>query len=167
MAILKKLHEHEKQCKRELSKSFLEYLDTLPTNKRLEQVESILDQKNLPTLDRRLTVQERKCLLLASRGKEVKEMASILGLSSRTVKYHRANIVKKLQVPNLMAAVAVSNQYCNIDKMEFYETILNIMDCHIYWKNTQGQYLWCNKKLAKIFGRMDVADIIGKTDYDL
>lgn len=107
--MLNKLHEQEKHYKRELSKTFLEYLDNLPPNKRIEQIESLLyetEHRNLPTLDRRLTFQERKCLHLASQGKEVKETANILGLSQRTIKYHRANIIKKLEVPNLIAAVA-------------------------------------------------------------
>ncbi|WP_342220412.1 helix-turn-helix transcriptional regulator [Rickettsiella endosymbiont of Miltochrista miniata] len=110
--VLNKLHEQESKLKKELAKTFLEYLNSLPINKRIEQIESVLyetNHKNLPTLDRRLTSQEQKCLLLASKGKEIKEMASILGLSQRTVKYHRANIVKKLEVPNLMAAVVSKN----------------------------------------------------------
>ncbi|TLY48216.1 MAG: hypothetical protein E6K54_02980 [Gammaproteobacteria bacterium] len=93
--ILDKLHDQEKKFKKELVKTFLEYLDSLPTHKRLEQMESLLSEtqnRNLPTLDRRLTSQERKCLYLASKGKEIKEMALILGLSQRTIKYHCANI---------------------------------------------------------------------------
>jgi DNA-binding CsgD family transcriptional regulator len=149
---LNKLHEQEKQFKRELSKTFLGYLDSLPPDKRIEQMESLLyetEQRNLPMLDRRLTFQEGKCLHLASQGKEVKEAANILGLSQRTIKFHRANIIKKLDVPNLMAAIGAGNQYCNTDKDEFYDTILNIMDCNVYWKNKDGYYLWCNKKMQK------------------
>lgn len=56
--------------------------------------------KDLSTLDRRLTLQERKCLYLASEGKEIKETARILGLSQRSIKFHQANIIKKLEVPN-------------------------------------------------------------------
>ena len=105
--LLNKLHEQENKFKKELAKTFLEYLNNLPPNKRIEQIESLLyatNHRNLPTLDRRLTPQERICLLLASKGKEIKEMARILGLSQRTIKFHRANISKKLEVPNLMAA---------------------------------------------------------------
>lgn len=104
---------------------------------------------------------------MASRGKEIKERASILGLSQRTVKYHRANITKKLEAPNLMAAIAAGNQYCYKENDKFSEIFLNIIECHVYSKNKQGQYLWCNKKMAKIFGLNDQHEIIGKTDYDL
>jgi DNA-binding NarL/FixJ family response regulator len=105
--ILNKLQEQEKQYKHELSKNFLEYLDNLPLNKRIEQMHSLLyetEHRNLPTLNRRLTFQERKCLHLASQGKEIKETPSILGSSNVRFKYHRANVIKKLDVPNLMAA---------------------------------------------------------------
>jgi len=54
-------------------------------------------------------------LYLASQGKEIKETASILGLSQRTIKYHRANIFEKLQVPNITAAVASVFQYRAIE----------------------------------------------------
>ncbi|MEN9916972.1 MAG: Bacterial regulatory protein luxR family [Pseudomonadota bacterium] len=114
--ILEKLHGQEKQLKRELAKTFLKYIDSLSPNKRIEQMELLLydaQHRNLPTLDRRLTPQERKCLYLASKGKEIKETARILGLSQRTIKFHRANITKKLEVPNLMAAVAISNEINN------------------------------------------------------
>lgn len=188
--MLNKLHEQEQQFKRELSKTFLEYLDNLPSNKRIEQMESLLyekEQRNLPTLDRRLTFQERKCLHLASQGKEIKEAANILGLSQRTIKYHRANIIKKLDVPNLMAAIGRGNQYCNTNKDDFYETILNIMDCNFYWKNKDGLiddlpgdiywkrcvgkkliYAGMNRtgtdSLHKMGFRWKINDIIGKTD---
>ena len=65
LTVLDKLHEQESKFKRELAKTFLDYLETLPTNKRIEQVESVLygtNNNNLPTLDRRLTPQEKKCL---------------------------------------------------------------------------------------------------------
>jgi len=55
--VLNKLHKQEKQFKRELSKTFLGYLDSLPPDKRIEQMESLFyetEQRNLPTLDRRV-----------------------------------------------------------------------------------------------------------------
>ena len=53
------------------------------------------------------------------------------------------------------------------NKFKVLETILNILDCHVYWKNKQGHYLWCNKKLANVLGFKNENDIIGKTDYEL
>ncbi|WP_342146973.1 helix-turn-helix transcriptional regulator [Rickettsiella endosymbiont of Aleochara curtula] len=108
-ALLHKLYKQEKLFRKELAKTFLDYLETLPINKRIDQIESLLHEtkiNSIVTHDSRLTSQEKKCLFSANKGKEVKEMASILGLSPRTIKYHRANIVKKLEVSNLTAAVA-------------------------------------------------------------
>ena len=53
------------------------------------------------------------------------------------------------------------------NKSKVLETILNILDCHVYWKNKQGHYLWCNKKFANVLGLKNENEIIGKTDYDL
>ena len=50
--VLNKLHEQESKFKKELARTFLEYLETLPINKRIEQIESILyetSNRNLPT----------------------------------------------------------------------------------------------------------------------
>lgn len=144
-----KFYEQEKQFKRELAKIFLEYLDCLPPNKRIEQMELLLNESThrVPTLDRRLTSQENKCLYLASKGKEIKEMASILGLSQRTIKYHRANITKKLEVPNLMAAVGITNPY-----IEANDTNSRLNDVPY---NVQG----LSKSLAAL---PEIADILGK-----
>ena len=59
----------------------------------------------------------------------------------------------------------MKNKFNN--KSKVLETILNRLDCHVYWKNKQGHYIWCNKKLANILGFKNENDIIGKTDYEL
>lgn len=167
--ILNKLHELERQYKRELSKNFLEYLDSLPPNKRIEQMEILLyktEYRNLPTLDRRLTFQERKCLYLASQGKEIKETALILGLSQRTIKYHRANIIKKLGVPNFVAAVSRSDLSI-IESTNCLPEILMLIPGNIYWKDKKGCYLGCNLFMLNMLGFSSVQQIIGKNDHDL
>ncbi len=40
--VLNKLYDQERQFKRELAKTFLEYLDSLSPNKRIEQMELLL-----------------------------------------------------------------------------------------------------------------------------
>lgn len=59
----------------------------------------------------------------------------------------------------------MKNKFNN--KSKVLETILNRLDCHVYWKSRQGHYVWCNKKLANILGFKNENDIIGKTDYEL
>ncbi|WP_342227981.1 helix-turn-helix transcriptional regulator [Rickettsiella endosymbiont of Rhagonycha lignosa] len=166
--VLNKLHNQEHIFKQELSKTFLEYLDGLPTHKRIEQIQSLLYDRNLPTSDRGLTLQEKRCLYLASQGKEIKEAASILGLSQRTIKYHRANIIKKLQVPNITAAVASSFQYRahrNVDDLslntyptfqmftEKFQIIAQALDkvfnINVFLINQNGKIHWANDHMLK------------------
>lgn len=72
-SVLNKLHNQEHVFKKELSKTFLEYLDSFPNHKCIEQIQSLLYDRNLLTSDRRLTLQEKRCLYLASQGKEIKD----------------------------------------------------------------------------------------------
>lgn len=57
---------------------------------------------------RSLTGRERECLLWASRGKGQEEIAMILGLRPRTVRFHQENAMCKLGARNIAAAVAVA-----------------------------------------------------------
>ena len=41
VSVLNKLHEQEKHFKRDLAQTFLEYLGSLTTNKRIEEMEAI------------------------------------------------------------------------------------------------------------------------------
>lgn len=53
-----------------------------------------------------LTCRERQCLLWASRGKSQADVALILGVSARTVRFHHENAMRKLDAVNIAAAVA-------------------------------------------------------------
>lgn len=57
---------------------------------------------------RSLTRRERECLLWASRGKGQEEIAMILGLRPRTVRFHQENATCKLGARNIAATVAVA-----------------------------------------------------------
>ncbi len=57
---------------------------------------------------RTLTPRERECLLWASRGKAQEEIAVILGLRPRTVRFHQENAMCKLGARNIAAAVAMA-----------------------------------------------------------
>ncbi len=118
---------------------------------------------------------------MASKGKEIKETARIMGLSQRTIKYHRANIVKKLEVPNLMAAVALraqlqydQNESSSVidsgpvikEISQLKNTIDLIAGIH-WWKDTNGVYQGCNMSMLEMVGLSSIQEIIGKTDYDL
>lgn len=57
---------------------------------------------------RSLTRRERECLLWASRGKAQEEIAVILGLRPRTVRFHQENAMCKLGARNIAAAVGMA-----------------------------------------------------------
>lgn len=57
---------------------------------------------------RSLTRRERECLLWASRGKGQEEIALILGLRPRTVRFHQENAMCKLGPRNIAAPVAMA-----------------------------------------------------------
>ena len=52
-------------------------------------------------------------------------------------------------------------------KLKVIENALNILGGHVYWKNKQGKYVWCNKKLIEILKLKDQSEVTGKTDYEL
>lgn len=52
----------------------------------------------------KLTRREREVMVLILEGKSSKEAAQSLGLSTRTIEYHLANVYRKLRVSNKMQA---------------------------------------------------------------
>lgn len=52
-----------------------------------------------------LSLQERRCLVWASQGKSMDEIAVIIGIKRRTVEYHMTNARQKLGAGNLTQAV--------------------------------------------------------------
>ena len=55
--------------------------------------------------DRRLSSREREVLQLLVEGRSSKEVASILGIETKTAETHRANIMRKLQLHNVVELV--------------------------------------------------------------
>lgn len=64
--------------------------------------------------DNRLTLQERLCLLYAAHGYSVKQTAKLLNCDLRKARYHREEILKKLQCINIAHAVFVGLKYGHI-----------------------------------------------------
>jgi DNA-binding NarL/FixJ family response regulator len=63
-------------------------------------------------VDNRLTSREREIMQLLSEGKSTKELASILGISTKTAETHRSHIMRKLEIHNVAGLVryAVRNR---------------------------------------------------------
>ncbi|PAW65018.1 MAG: hypothetical protein B9S34_11570 [Opitutia bacterium Tous-C1TDCM] len=58
--------------------------------------------EELPSIDRLLTPREREVLQMLAEGRGAKEIAFRLGISPRTVEVHRANMMGKLKVDNVV-----------------------------------------------------------------
>ncbi|MCK4608034.1 MAG: PAS domain-containing protein [Gammaproteobacteria bacterium] len=50
--------------------------------------------------------------------------------------------------------------------MQLEDMIAN-MPCNVYWKDSNGLFVWCNKNQLKAAGLEKLEDIVGKSDYDL
>ncbi len=60
---------------------------------------------------------------------------------------------------------SVNRSYNNLKA--YMDAIINNLPGAVYWKDTQGHYLGCNRHVAQMAGYDNVEDMIGKTDYDL
>lgn len=117
-ALSNKLSEQEDKFFETFARDYLIYLgNPKPTQIHIKEMKSILcetEVKRVVTLDKRLTQQEKKCLLLASKGKTIKDTAQILKLGFNTALGYRNSAIKKLKVSNLTAAVTLGIKYLNI-----------------------------------------------------
>jgi FixJ family two-component response regulator len=69
-----------------------------------EQIDNLRSRVDL------LTPSERKVLMLVVRGKLNKQIADELGTAERTVKWHRHNLMQKLQLHSLAEVVSMAEQ---------------------------------------------------------
>jgi len=67
-------------------------------------------------ISERLTSREREIVQLLAEGKSSKEVASSLGISTKTAETHRANVMRKLELHNVSELVryAVRNQIIEV-----------------------------------------------------
>ena len=66
----------------------------------LEELSETFNPRPLPSLER-LSQREKQVLALLAEGKGVKEISTVLDISSKTVETHRANLMKKLDLYSL------------------------------------------------------------------
>ena len=60
----------------------------------------------------RLTAREREVLMLVAKGLAGKQVATLLGISPKTIEQHKTRIYEKLGVANQAAAVAIAGRSC-------------------------------------------------------
>jgi len=61
----------------------------------------------------KLTKREAEILGIVSQGYRTKEIANLLFISIATVEKHRKNIIKKLEVKNMIGAITKTHQIQN------------------------------------------------------
>lgn len=114
-ALLGKLEKKEQKFCETFAKDYLMYLgNPKPTKKQVKEIKSMLfetEVKRVVFIDRRLTVQEKKCLFLASKGKTIKETAAILNIKFNTALEYRNSAMRKLNAVNLLSAVMLRVKY--------------------------------------------------------
>jgi transcriptional regulator with PAS, ATPase and Fis domain len=47
------------------------------------------------------------------------------------------------------------------------QQIIDCIDAHIYWKDSHGNYLACNKAITKFHAKCNAKEILGQTDDQL
>ncbi|NQV48411.1 MAG: response regulator transcription factor [Rhodospirillaceae bacterium] len=77
-------------------------------HKNLDAEQANLDGQEAQGRLRKLTARERQILEMLVVGEINKVIAAHLDISSKTVEYHRANIMKKMQVSTLAALIRIS-----------------------------------------------------------
>ena len=63
-------------------------------------------------ISERLTAREREVLMLVAKGLAGKQVATLLGISPKTVEQHKTRIYGKLGAANQAAAVAIAGRSC-------------------------------------------------------
>ncbi len=77
------------------------YFSTMSPKGLLEQIKKIDQEENAKGGFRDLSLREREVLQLLAEGNNVKEIASKLNLSPKTVESHKYNLMSKLDVHNI------------------------------------------------------------------
>ncbi|CAM5203593.1 helix-turn-helix transcriptional regulator [Oligella ureolytica] len=90
------------------SKKQQDELKVLKSNK-VEQREDVAS-KSLQFRMESMTNREREIFVLIKKGLTSKECAAALGISVRTVEVHRANLIQKYRVKNIVELVFRINQ---------------------------------------------------------
>lgn len=88
---------------------------------------------------------------------------------NHAMEYTYQKLIKDNYPPNIMVPVIVDVKHKTKKEQEIiniaFNQILNLDFGHIYVKDEEGNYLYCNVTQAKSLG-IETKDIIGKTDYD-
>ena len=78
---------------------------------------------------------------------------------------------KKNEITGLLGiCVDITNQKEHESQLreqkEFLQLLMNNMPNMIFWKDTESNYLGCNKTFAEVFGLANEHEVVGLTDFD-
>lgn len=101
-----------------------------------------------------------------------KEVSFNLARELISLSYYKIPLIYKNKVIGLIAIVLPDeNKPLQIEGLSSsiitFNHILENLPEHVYWKDTTGHYLGCNKMQAMDLNLRNSEEIIGKTDYDL
>jgi two-component system response regulator FixJ len=82
------------------------------------------DRRRLERRISALTDRELEILWLMTEGRSTKEIATVLGISARTVDVHRYHVLRKMEVPTVVHLVRSMNGYKPPARHESYESDL-------------------------------------------
>jgi DNA-binding CsgD family transcriptional regulator len=69
----------------------------------------------MPGLNGSLSAREREIVQLLAEGKSSKEVASVLGISTKTAETRRANIMRKLEMHSVSELVRYAVKNCMVE----------------------------------------------------
>jgi len=63
--------------------------------------------------------------------------------------------------------ISIEKNSLNLEDKVVLKSLMNNLDAHIYWKNSEGVYMRCNDKQAIKLGYQSGNEVVGKTDFEL
>ncbi len=91
-------------------------------------------------------------------------------ISIKTPTYDTKGNTTGISVISIKHSDLINNNTLTINQIvqnAALDNIINLIPCHIYWKDTVGRYLGCNNNLAHAIGFNSRDEILGKSDFDL
>lgn len=81
---------------------------------------------------------------------------------------HRKQAERALQILNYELETKVEQRTAELKEREqFLQTVLDTFPLSVFWKDRNSVYLGCNRNFLHDAGLTSLADIAGKTDYDM
>ncbi|MBX2862432.1 MAG: EAL domain-containing protein [Leptolyngbyaceae cyanobacterium MAG.088] len=85
-----------------------------------------------------------------------------------TAELERQRAIESLEQLNQNLEARVSERTVALrEREQFLQAVLDTFPISVFWKDLNSAYLGCNRNFLKDAGLDDIAEMIGKTDYDM